>query len=459
MHITFQNAEPLIEKFNQDLFERYELIREFKSSSTHQQVQETTSSHRDHQQFANNLNHKARRYGQQQVEGDQSANLLSIKKIEKGFRENVSKSESLIQQQQSSGYSYFYYDTSNNNLIDLNTMQQVETTKNMGHRSASANVHVAATSKDGGFRLNTLPGTGSMDQLADSQSQTRIVYPLTFIDAVNRKQLDLESGLFKDPADGQFKLKLVDALKFNFLDARSAYICDSSARRTYDLSEAIDAKILSASTSRVHVPAVPNGGTLSLADALKTGLLKIGEPIKFMKFANAQTGGQAQTKQRSNSATHTSNSCSVTSETQSMSVRSIKDPKTGEFLAPTEAIKRRLLDPYKGIFINPLTNEQMTISEGIQKGHVLVEMICQSAADNPSSHQHQQVSATATASTGPSSNSVISTSLIRETKSYHLLGVYDPLKNDEISIKEAIARGILDRQRGLYVHGKSQLST
>ena len=49
-------------------------------------------------------------------------------------------------------------------------------------------------------------------------------------------------------------------------------------------------------------------------------------------------------------------------------------------------------------------------------------------------------------------SNVISTSLIRETKSYHLLGVYDPLKNDEISIKEAIARGLLDRQKGLYVH-------
>jgi dystonin len=49
-------------------------------------------------------------------------------------------------------------------------------------------------------------------------------------------------------------------------------------------------------------------------------------------------------------------------------------------------------------------------------------------------------------------SNVISTSLIRETKSYHLLGVYDPLKNDEITIKEAIARGILERQKGLYVH-------
>jgi dystonin len=59
---------------------------------------------------------------------------------------------------------------------------------------------------------------------------------------------------------------------------------------------------------------------------------------------------------------------------------------------------------------------------------------------------------TNTSSSDGNESNVISTSLIRETKSYHLLGVYDPLKNDEIPIKEAIARGILERQKGLYVH-------
>ena len=51
-----------------------------------------------------------------------------------------------------------------------------------------------------------------------------------------------------------------------------------------------------------------------------------------------------------------------------MSVRSIRDPSTGEFLVPTDAIKRQLLDPYKGLFINPQSGEHMPISEAIQKG-------------------------------------------------------------------------------------------
>ena len=58
-----------------------------------------------------------------------------------------------------------------------------------------------------------------------------------------------------------------------------------------------------------------------------------------------------------------------------MSVKSIKDPRTNEYLAPTDAIKRQLLDPYKGLFFNPITQQHMAISDAIAEGHVLVEMI------------------------------------------------------------------------------------
>jgi hypothetical protein len=124
-----------------------------------------------------------------------------------------------------------------------------------------------------------------------------------------------------------------------------------------------------------------------------------------------------------------------------MSVKSIKDPRTAEYLAPTDAIRRGLLDPYKGLFFNPLTQQHMPISDAIQEGYVLVEMIANSPASKSSS--------------GKSSN-IVSTSLIRETKSYHLLAVLDTTRNVEISIKEAIARGILDRQKGVYVNPVSK---
>ena len=50
---------------------------------------------------------------------------------------------------------------------------------------------------------------------------------------------------------------------------------------------------------------------------------------------------------------------------------------------------------------------------------------------------------------------VISTSLIRETRSYHLLGVRDYINNRELSVQEAIRLGILDKQNGQYINKKT----
>jgi hypothetical protein len=89
-----------------------------------------------------------------------------------------------------------------------------------------------------------------------------------------------------------------------------------------------------------------------------------------------------------------------------MSVRSILDPSSGEFLMPTEAIKRQLLDPYRGLFVHPETGEQLPISDAIQKGLVIVEIL----AESPSSVRKS------VSSNRDETSNIISTSLIRETK-------------------------------------------
>ncbi len=220
-------------------------------------------------------------------------------------------------------------------------------------------------------------------------------------------------------------LRLNEALKSGLIDPKSAYFYDSYINCTYNLDQAFKQGILENSTKGTMVINSSQSTTQqqTLCDSLKTGFLKIGQPP-------------------TSNPMNSSSKSSVSSETQSMSVRSILDPASGEFLMPTEAIKRKLLDPYKGLFVHPKTGESLPISEAIQKGFVIVEILVESP---------HNVKKTVTATDSTTSN-IISTSLIRETKSYHLLGVYDPKKNDEITIKEAIAKGILDRQKGLYIH-------
>jgi len=291
---------------------------------------------------------------------------------------------------------------------------------------------------------------------SSSSLSNRVTYPLSFIDAVNKKQLDLESGLFRDPKTGSFSMRLNEALQLNLLNPKSVYFSDPNLNKTFDLNEAFKQGLLitptisntsNGNSNRIVILQSKNSkkaSAITLADALKTGYLKLGQAAPAVNATNTAATAPANGIQTTTTKTTLSNSnsnCSITSETQSMSVRSIKDPNTGEFLMPTEAIKRKLLDPYKGQFYNPLTGERLPISEAIQKGFVIVEIIADTSTT------------TTTSNVKPISDSnIVSTSLIRETKSYHLLGVYDPLKNDEITIKEAIARGILDRQKGLYIH-------
>ena len=242
----------------------------------------------------------------------------------------------------------------------------------------------------------------------DSLNETTVNFPLTFIDAVNRKFIDLENGFFKDPQTGVFNLRLYDALQKRYLNPKSAYICEPNSKKCFYLNEAYHKGLINAQ-NRVVVDA--NNTTLTLSDALKNGVLKLG-----------------------------SHNTSFSSETQSMSVRLVRDPSTGELIMPTEAIKRKILDPYKGQFIDPLSGERLPISEAIKKRFVIVENLNDISSINNSFSERTNES------------NLISTNLVRETRSYHLLSVFDPSKNDEITIKEAINRGILDRQRGLYIH-------
>lgn len=288
VHLKFKNAEPLIEKFSQDLFERNELVRDFKEEShySYHTTTTTTSNNHNYQETRRDYFYPTENNNQHQI-----------------------------------FYNFFYYDTANKNLADINSI------------------------KIDNNDISSLNKTSIWNQMEPAEFGTKITYPMSFIDAVNKKHLDLETGMFKDPKSGSFSLRLVDALHANLLNPKSAFIYDHSTNRAYDLSEAVRQLLI---TVHNRVVVTPNNNlTISLADALKSGYLKIGQPARFNE------------------------GCSITSETQSMSVRSIKDPSTGEFLAPTEAIKRKLLDPYKGLFVHPISNERLPISDAIQKGNFI----------------------------------------------------------------------------------------
>jgi hypothetical protein len=128
----------------------------------------------------------------------------------------------------------------------------------------------------------------------------------------------------------------------------------------------------------------------------------------------------------------------IISKTESLVISSVYDHRAHTYIDPNSAIRKKILDPYHGSYLNNLTQETISIDDAMNKNLIIVQQ--------QSSHPHANQQ---------NDKYVISTSLIRETRSYHLLGVRDYINNREISVQEAIRLGILDKQNGQYIHNKT----
>ena len=176
----------------------------------------------------------------------------------------------------------------------------------------------------------------------------------------------------------------------------------------FDLREAYARGLISAHDHRILHRA--KNQQLTLADALKMGVLKVGDAQSY----------------------------NVISKTESLVISSVFDHRANTYIDPNSAIQKKILDPYHGSYVNNLTQEKISIDDAMNKNLIIVEQ--QSSIPHSSQANEKYV---------------ISTSLIRETRSYHLLGVRDYVNNRELSVQEAIRLGILDKQNGQYINRKT----
>ncbi|CAF1221360.1 unnamed protein product [Rotaria sordida] len=192
-------------------------------------------------------------------------------------------------------------------------------------------------------------------------------------------------------------------------NSRSAYVVDTLEQRNYDLREAYSRGLINSNNH--HIIDRATSRELDLGEGLKMGILKVGDPQSY----------------------------NIISKTESLIISSVFDHRLNTFVDPNIAIRTKILDPYHGLYINNLTQESISIDDAMTKGFIIVEQ--QHPLQQSSNHHTDKY--------------VISTSLIRETRSYHLLGVRDYLNNKELTVQEAIRLGILDKQNGQYINRKT----
>ena len=114
---------------------------------------------------------------------------------------------------------------------------------------------------------------------------------------------------------------------------------------------------------------------------------------------------------------------SVINETREISLKSVIDTRSGRELDVDDAIKGHLVDLEKGQYTDPVTGETMSLHQAIQAGFIKAET-----------------------TEGTLKGGVA----VKETRAFSIVGVIEPKSMEKLSVSDAISKGILNQEKGLY---------
>ncbi|ESO82078.1 hypothetical protein LOTGIDRAFT_237159 [Lottia gigantea] len=117
-------------------------------------------------------------------------------------------------------------------------------------------------------------------------------------------------------------------------------------------------------------------------------------------------------------------------ESQTFVIVGVIDPRNKDKLSVFQAISNGVLDQVNGTYNNPDTDYSITIPEAISKGYILIEF------RDPNMVK------------GSSDGFDLQNQL--DCKIFGITGVIDPRTGELVSVKEAIATGLLDLKRGIF---------
>ena len=127
---------------------------------------------------------------------------------------------------------------------------------------------------------------------------------------------------------------------------------------------------------------------------------------------------------------------------------SVQDVISGKYIKVDDAIKYGLINFQEGIFTNSLTNETMSINDGMNRGFVLVES---SKKKLESRRRAQSLRSCRTLISDKDSIDFLNSTRIEIGTELKILSVLDPIRKDNMKLNEAIDAGIFDVNLTMYV--------
>ena len=341
----------------------------------------------------------------------------------------------------------------------------------------------------------------------DTLKVNAVVDPLTgnkipLSEAMQRGVLQLEDGSYVDPSSGQ-KMTIQEAMDSGLIDAtivdkvttkeektRAGFTADVSfterktlkvqsvvdprSGRSMPLSEAVDQGIVDREGKHYMDPTT--GQTLSMSTAVQKQLIKTSalesELVTEEKFRKSQQN--------------------TVTQTTSFKIQSVIDPATSQEISVSDAVRQGILSVAGGTLHNQRTGETLMVGEALKKGLLKGrerspsqfesqpgltstphdrdrvydqereeyvswnQAIDRGLIDEATSMYHISESESMSVSQGQREGFIKTQETSKplgvkeKRKSLDILSVYDPVKGKEISVMDAVSKGLLNLEKGTY---------
>ena len=270
--------------------------------------------------------------------------------------------------------------------------------------------------EDGGYE-SVLMQERHVSSLASTRSVTGVSgqpdLPMSFSDAIAIGFLNADTGYCQDPTTSE-EYSVQTALVSGLLDSETALFIDPTSGRKYDIKTAVDNELLE---STAHYYDRRSNERLSLRNLMDRGII-VTQPKKDRgsKVSKTPVSGDM--------------AAGSLQETKSYTIVAAIDPYLKTRVDINTALQRGIIDEANGLYVgrDDTGNEfRIPVSEAIKRGLVFTD-----------------TTGTARAQEG--------SRFINTTKTFSVQSAVDPATGEEISITEAIQRGIVDQNKGLYTN-------
>ena len=249
-------------------------------------------------------------------------------------------------------------------------------------------------------------------------------------EAADRGLIDIKQGIFTDPRNGDI-MSISEAIEKGFLKTnteQSRKLVSKTAVKevkTFTITGAVDPN----TGEVVDVNTAVKAGIIDQANGLYHGKDELDNPISISISDAIKRGYVIADKGIVSKDVTAVKEAPYLRETQSFTIKGLIDPTSGKEITVSEAIKLGVLDQQNGLYVNPQTGETIVITEAVKAGLIFAD-----------------VSESSQATHEPSDNKITSSRHTVMT----LESVIDPISGKNISVQDAIQRGLLDLENGTF---------